>query len=155
MCDSQVTALLVLICPFSTLSWAGIGVAAALVSRSPAVGITAIESNTRLRSVLSINLASLLPYASSVPSPRPHIRDSPSLLDTSSSYDHEKFVVGIVARTAPGVIRLNDSCAKHFLPLVCHPTSARYIVVDNQGGNNSILHSQVIASFPQNLWTIK
>ena len=73
----------------------------------------------------------------------------------SSSSDYEKFVVDIIARTAPDVIRLSDSHAKYFLPLVCHPTSGCYIVVEIQGGNNSILPSQVIARFPPNLWSIK
>ena len=46
-----------------------------------------------------------------------------------SCLDYEKFVVDIIAATAPDVIRLSDTHVAKFLQLRCHPATARYIVV--------------------------
>ena len=127
---------------------AGVGVASALAARTPSVRITAIELDALLRCVLRTNLALLLPHASYVPTPPPLSRDSLPLCDGSVSSDYEKFVVDIIAGAAPDVIRLSDSHAGSFLPIVGRPSTARYVVVERHSCDISCLPSQASAIFP-------
>ena len=134
---------------------AGVGVASALAARTPSVRITAIELDALSRRVLRINFALLLPHACSVPTPPPLPRDALPLCDGSVSSGYEKFLVDIIAGAAPDVIRLSDSHAGSFLPIVCRPSPARYIMVERHSCDISFLPSQVSALFPSDVWSVK
>ena len=72
-----------------------------------------------------------------------------------SFFDYAKFVVDIIAATAPDVIRLSDTHVATFLPFVCHPAAALYIVVEFPCGPKSEPLSQIMELFPPYLWKIE
>ena len=64
-------------------------------------------------------------------------------------------MVDIIAATAPDVIRLSDTHVVKFLHFVCHPASARYIVVEFPCGPKSEPLTQMMELFPTYLWMIE
>ena len=126
---------------------AGVCISSAFVARTAGVRIPAVEPNARMRCVLSKNLVYILAQISFVPSPLPCLRRLCSPSDMVSCLDYEKFVVDIIAATAPDVIRLSDTHAAKFLPFVCHPATARYIVVEFPCGPKSEPLTQMMELF--------
>ena len=72
-----------------------------------------------------------------------------------ASSDYEKFVVDIIAAVAPDVIRLSDTHVGKFLPLVCHPATARYIVVEFPCGPEAEPRTRMMELFSPYLWQIE
>ena len=109
---------------------AEIGMSSALVARTPGVRITAVEPNAQLRNVLRKNFASISPLRFDVSLPPWSSPHSPcSISDIMESVVYAKFVVGTIKEVAAEVIRISGSHVVKFLPLICRPSSTRYIVV--------------------------